>query len=81
MDYDLILEHLGEVGRWNVLNQGLIWIPSFISGVMVLVYSFTGTGIILAQIFLYIRNPSRRLSVDNKLRAGTGQVSLRDSCL
>ncbi len=42
MDYDEILEHLGEAGPWNWMNQGLCWIPPFIAGVMVLVYSFTG---------------------------------------
>ncbi len=45
MDYDKILEHLGEWGRWNVTNQLLIWVGPFISGFMVLVYSFTGTNI------------------------------------
>lgn len=42
LDYDDILEHLGEFGKWNWFNQALYWIPPFIAGVMVLVFSFTG---------------------------------------
>ncbi len=46
MDYDDILEHLGELGRWNVTNQLLIWMGPFIAGVTVLVYSFTGNQVL-----------------------------------
>ena len=42
LDYDKILLHLGELGRWNAIMHLLIWMPSFIAGAMVLVYSFTG---------------------------------------
>ncbi len=42
MDYDRVLEHVGEYGPWNLLNQALIWVPNFIGGLNVLVNSFTG---------------------------------------
>ncbi len=42
LDYDKILEHLGELGKWNWFLQLLIWMGPFVSGMTVLVYSFTG---------------------------------------
>ena len=43
MNYDEILEELGELGRWQILNLVLLWIPSIASGMWVLTYSFSGT--------------------------------------
>ncbi len=42
MDYDAILEHLGETGKYNVVNICLIYLPSFLGGMMVLAYSLAG---------------------------------------
>ncbi len=42
MDYDDILMHLGEKGKWNIINMFLLWMGPFIAGFTVLVYSFTG---------------------------------------
>ncbi len=41
-DYDEALVHLGELGRWSLVNQGLLWAPPIIAGMMVLQYSITG---------------------------------------
>ena len=43
MNYDEILEELGELGPWQILNLVLLWIPSIASGMWVLTYSFSGT--------------------------------------
>ena len=43
MNYDDILEELGELGSWQILNLLLLWIPSIASGMWVLTYSFSGT--------------------------------------
>jgi len=43
MDYDLIVSHLGETGRYHLLIHGLLWLYSMCSGVMILVYSFAGS--------------------------------------
>ena len=42
MNYDDILEELGELGTWQILNLLLLWLPSIASGIFVLTYSFTG---------------------------------------
>lgn len=42
MNYDDILEELGELGPWQILNLALLWLPAMASGMFVLTYSFTG---------------------------------------
>ena len=42
MNYDDILEELGELGTWQILNMLLLWLPSTACGIFVLTYSFTG---------------------------------------
>jgi hypothetical protein len=42
MQYDLILEELGEFGPWQLIPVILLWLPSIASGIFVLTYSFTG---------------------------------------
>jgi hypothetical protein len=42
MNYDDILEELGELGPWHILHLALLWLPAMASGVFVLTYSFTG---------------------------------------
>ena len=43
MNYDDILEELGELGPWQFLHCLLLWLPSVASGICVLIYSFSGT--------------------------------------
>ena len=43
MNYDDILEELGELGPWQFLHCSLLWLPSVASGICVLIYSFSGT--------------------------------------
>ncbi len=56
MDYDLILEHLGEWGTWSWVHQLLIWCGPFISGFTSLVYSFTGEGLLQALFDTIVGN-------------------------
>jgi hypothetical protein len=42
MNYDKILEELGEFGPWQLIPVILLWFPSIASGIFVLTYSFTG---------------------------------------
>ena len=42
MNYDDILEELGESGRWQLLHLALLWLPSMAGGIFVLTYSFSG---------------------------------------
>ena len=42
MNYDKILEHLGELGPWQLFNVALLWLPPIASGVFTLTWSFTG---------------------------------------
>lgn len=41
MDYDKILEQIGEFGPWQKTNSILLWIPALISGMNVIVSSFS----------------------------------------
>ncbi len=43
MDYDAILEYLGETSRFNVINICLGYLPAFLGGMTVLVYSLAGS--------------------------------------
>ena len=43
MNYDDILEELGELGPWQILHVLLLWLPPMAGGIIVLTYSFTGT--------------------------------------
>jgi hypothetical protein len=42
MQYDLILEEIGELGPWQLVPVVLLWLPAMASGIFVLTYSFTG---------------------------------------
>jgi len=42
MNYDLILEELGEFGPWQIAIALLLWLPSVIDGVQILMYSVVG---------------------------------------
>ena len=42
MNYDQILEEIGEFGPWQILPVILLWLPSIAAGVFVLTFSFTG---------------------------------------
>ncbi len=42
MNYDDILEELGELGPWQIFHLSLLWLPAIASGMFVLTYSFTG---------------------------------------
>ena len=41
MDYDKILEQIGEFGPWQKTNSILLWFPAIISGMNVIVSSFS----------------------------------------
>ena len=41
MNFDKVLNDLGEFGRWQKMNLFLLWFPCMMSGVMVLIGSFT----------------------------------------
>ena len=42
MNYDDILEELGELGPWQILHCLLLSLPWVASGICVLTYSFSG---------------------------------------
>ena len=42
MDYDKIIEHIGETSKWNLINLGLLWLPPTMAGLLVLQNSFSG---------------------------------------
>jgi hypothetical protein len=42
MEYDHILEEIGEFGPFQLLPVILLWIPAAAAGAFVLTYSFTG---------------------------------------
>ena len=42
MNYDKIIEHVGETSKWNLINLGLLWLPPIMGGIIVLQTSFTG---------------------------------------
>ena len=42
MDYDKIIEQIGETSTWNLINLGLLWLPPIMAGVLLLQTSFTG---------------------------------------
>jgi len=42
MNYDLILEELGEFGPWQICIAMLLWLPAVIDGVQILLFSLTG---------------------------------------
>ena len=42
MNYDDILEELGELGPWQILHLLLLWLPVCASGAWTLTYSITG---------------------------------------
>ena len=55
MNYDDILEELGELGPWQILHIVLLWLPAAAAGIFVLTFSFSGnyskSRAILIQIF------------------------------
>merc|ERR1712141_480055 len=42
MNYDDILEELGELGPWQILHIVLLWLPAAAAGIFVLTFSFSG---------------------------------------
>jgi len=40
MDYDRILQELGEFGTWQRINAGMLWIPSIVAGMNIMVAAF-----------------------------------------
>ena len=42
MDYDDILEELGELGLWQILNLFLLWITYAGAAMWLITYSFSG---------------------------------------
>jgi len=40
MDYDRILQELGEFGTWQRINAGMLWIPALADGMNIMVASF-----------------------------------------
>ena len=42
MNYDDILEDLGELGPWQMLHLSLLWFPSAANGLWTLVHFFSG---------------------------------------
>lgn len=42
MNYDLILEELGEFGYWQIGIALLLWFPSALDGIQILMFSVTG---------------------------------------
>ena len=43
LDYDVLVETIGEFGWFQKLTCALLWVPAAVGGVHVLMYSFTGT--------------------------------------
>ena len=41
MDYDKVLEKLGELGKWQKRTLALLWLPAIMGGAMVLLGCFT----------------------------------------
>ena len=58
MNYDDILEELGELGPWQILHLLLLWLPVCASGVWTLTYSITGKYVkyFTAHIFVSLKN-------------------------
>ena len=42
LDYDVLVETIGEFGWFQKLTCALLWIPAAVGGIHVLMYSFTG---------------------------------------
>ena len=42
LDYDVLVETIGEFGWFQKLTCALLWVPAAVGGVHVLMYSFTG---------------------------------------
>ena len=42
MNFDDILEELGELGLWQILNLFLLWIPAAGNAMWLITYSFSG---------------------------------------
>ena len=40
-NYDQILVHIGDIGWWQILNVGLLCLPSIAGGILVLLTNFT----------------------------------------
>ena len=55
MDYDDILEELGELGLWQVLHLFLLWIPAAGNAMWLITYSFSGLYKTLYKIYLVNR--------------------------
>ena len=42
MDYDEVLDEIGEFGRWQQVTIVLLWIPPMMAGIHNLLFVFTG---------------------------------------
>ena len=42
LDYDVLVEAIGEFGWFQKLTCALLWVPAAVGGIHVLMYSFTG---------------------------------------
>ena len=42
LDYDVLVETIGEFGWFQKLTCALLWVPAAVGGIHVLMYSFTG---------------------------------------
>jgi hypothetical protein len=42
LDYDVLLEEIGEFGWFQKVACGLLWVPAAVGGIHVLMYAFTG---------------------------------------
>ena len=58
MNYDDILEELGELGPWQIFHLLLLWLPVCASGAWTLTYSITGKLLkyFIAYIFVSLKN-------------------------
>ena len=44
MDYDAVLEEIGEFGWWQRGVALVQWVPAAVAGIHALMFSFTGVG-------------------------------------
>jgi len=44
VDYDQVLRHIGQCGKWQWINFFLLWLTSGAGGLAVVVWAFTAFG-------------------------------------
>ena len=87
MDYDKIIEHIGETSKWNLINLGLLWLPPTMAGLLVLQNSFAGMTTECSksakhdhlQLFLLQRFPHLDFGVKCPANRTTPRITTRDS--